>query len=232
MTDTQENKTPIRVLIVEDDVPTRIGLRAIFSSEPDMLVVGESADGDDAVRQSDLLAPDVVLMDIQLGERDGIAATGRITSRPRPDGSTPRVIVLTTFEIDEYAYRSLEAGASGFLLKRTRAEEIVRAVRVVADGSELPVPVLARRLIERYARARSEPVRHIDLNALTDRESQVLVLIARGMSNSEIATSLGISLDTVKSHIKHVFLKLHVRDRAQAVIAAYEGGLIEPSLGN
>ena len=232
MTDTQETKTPIRVLIVDDDVPTRIGLRAIFSSEPDMVVVGESADGDDAVRQSDRLAPDVVLMDIQLGERDGIAATGRITSRPRPDGTIPRVIVLTTFEIDEYAYRSIEAGASGFLLKRTRAEEIVRAVRVVADGSELPVPVLARRLIERYARARSEPARHIDLDALTDRESQVLVLIARGMSNTEIATSLGISLDTVKSHIKHVFLKLHVRDRAQAVIAAYEGGLIEPSLGN
>src|SRR4051812_29683394 len=188
MTETGATKMPIRVLIVDDDVPTRIGLRAIFSSEPDMLVVGESADGDDAVRQSDRLAPDVVLMDIQLGERDGIAATGRITSRARPDGTTPRVIVLTTFEIDEYAYRSLEAGARGFLLKRARAEEIVRAVRVGADGSELPVPVLARRLSERYARASAQPVRHIDLNALTDPESQIPVLIPRGMSNTEIAT--------------------------------------------
>jgi DNA-binding NarL/FixJ family response regulator len=220
--------SPIRLLIVEDDVPTRIGLRAIFEAEPDIAVVGESSDGEDACRQASVLAPDVVLMDVQLPERDGIEATRRIVSDAPPDGVVPRVIVLTTFALDEYAYRSLEAGASGFLLKRTRAEDIVRAVRVAAMGDALPTPSLTRPLIQKYAETKAAPFHERSVRALTEREVEVLVLIAQGCSNAEISQRLAISLDTVKSHVKHVFTKLGARDRAQAVIAAYESGLVSP----
>lgn len=219
--------TPIRLLIVDDDVPTRIGLRAIFSSESDIQVIGESGDAEDAYRMVEALAPDVVLMDIQLPSSDGIEATKRITAQRGSDSEPPRVIILTTFELNEYVYRSVKAGASGFLLKRAPAEDIVDAVRVAADGSELPMSALARRLFDEFAETLASPsTRAVD--ALTDRESEVLVLIARGMSNQEIAKRLVISLDTVKSHVKHVFNKLAVRDRAQAVISAYESGLVSP----
>jgi DNA-binding NarL/FixJ family response regulator len=221
---------PIRLLIVEDDVPTRIGLRAIFDAEPGIDVVGESADGEDACRQAGELAPDVVLMDVQLPERDGIEATKRIVSEAPPDAHVPRVIVLTTFALDEYAYRSLEAGASGFLLKRTRAEDIIEAVRVAVEGDALPVPALTRPLIQKFAEINAAPFHKRSVRTLTEREVEVLELIAQGLSNAEIAQQLAISLDTVKSHVKHVFTKLEVRDRAQAVIAAYESGLVSPGL--
>ena len=222
--------TPIRLLIVDDDVPTRIGLRAIFSSEWDIDVVGESGDIEDAYRKIEALAPDVVLMDIQLPTSDGIAATERITAQ-RDSREPPRVIVLTTFELNEYVYRSVKAGASGFLLKRAPAEDIVEAVRVAADGSELPMSALARRLFDEFAETLATPSTRGAVDALTEREAEVLVLIARGMSNQEIAKRLVISLDTVKSHVKHVFNKLAVRDRAQAVISAYESGLVSPGAG-
>ncbi len=213
---------PIKVLIVDDDVATRVGLRAIMSAAPDITVVGESGSAEDAYEQVRAATPDVVLMDVQLPGADGIAATERITARVADDG--PRVIVLTTFEIDDYVFRSLRAGASGFLLKRARAEDLTDAVRSVASGNALPAPVLTRRLIERFAVASS--TRHTAVESLTEREREVLLLIAGGRSNQEIASDLGISLDTVKSHVKHIFTKLGVRDRSQAVIAAYESGLV------
>ncbi len=212
---------PIKVLIVDDDVATRVGLRAIMGAAPGIAVVGESGSAEDAYEQIRQTTPDVVLMDVQLPGADGITATERITGR-LTDG--PRVIVLTTFEIDDYVFRSLRAGASGFLLKRARAEDLTDAVRSVASGNALPAPVLTRRLIERYAVASNARGRAVD--TLTDREREVLVLIAGGRSNQEIASDLAISLDTVKSHAKHIFTKLGVRDRSQAVIAAYESGLV------
>jgi DNA-binding NarL/FixJ family response regulator len=214
--------TPIRVLIVDDDVATRVGLRTIIGAAPDITVVGESGSAEDAFEQIPRVAPDVVLMDVQLPGADGIAATERITAAAADEG--PRVIMLTTFEIDDYVFRSLRAGASGFLLKRARAEDLTDAVRSVASGNALPAPTLTRRLIERFAVASTD--RSSAVQALTDREREVLVLIAGGRSNQEIGADLGISPDTVKSHVKHVFTKLAVRDRSQAVIAAYESGLV------
>ena len=214
--------TAIRVLIVDDDVATRVGLRAIMTAAPDITVVGESASAEDAYERIAQAAPDVVLMDVQLPGTDGIRATELITERATDDG--PRVIVLTTFEIDDYVFRSLRAGASGFLLKRAPVQDLTDAVRSVASGNALPAPTLTRRLIERFAVASSARVTAV--GTLTDREREVLVLIAGGRSNQEIAADLGISLDTVKSHVKHVFTKLAVRDRSQAVIAAYESGLV------
>jgi DNA-binding NarL/FixJ family response regulator len=207
---------PIRVLIVDDDVATRVGLRAIMSAAPDITVVGESGSAEDAYEQIY-----IVLMDVQLPGADGIAATERITART---DHGPRVIMLTTFEIDDYVFRSLRAGASGFLLKRARAEDLTDAVRSVASGNALPAPVLTRRLIERFAVGSSG--RATAVKTLTEREREVLLLIAGGRSNQEIASDLAISLDTVKSHAKHIFTKLGVRDRSQAVIAAYESGLV------
>ena len=213
---------PIRVLIVDDDVATRVGLRAIMGAAPDITVVGESGSAEDAYEQIADVGPHVVLMDVQLPGADGITATERITARAGDDG--PRVIMLTTFEIDDYVFRSLRAGASGFLLKRARAEDLTDAVRSVASGNALPAPTLTRRLIERFAVTSS--ARHTAVQSLTDREREVLLLVAGGRSNHEIASDLGISLDTVKSHVKHIFTKLGVRDRSQAVIAAYESGLV------
>jgi DNA-binding NarL/FixJ family response regulator len=226
----QAIRSPIRVLIVEDDVPTRIGLRAIFDAEPGIDVIGESADGEDACRKASELGPDVVLMDVQLPALDGIEATKRIVSEAPRDTHVPRVIVLTTFALDEYAYRSLAAGASGFLLKRTRAEDIIEAVRVAAEGDALPTSSLTRPLIQRFAEIHAAPFYKPSVRALTEREVEVLKLIAQGLSNAQIAEQLAISLDTVKSHVKHVFTKLDVRDRAQAVIIAYESGLVSPGL--
>jgi DNA-binding NarL/FixJ family response regulator len=218
---------PIRVLIVDDDVPTRVGLRTILEADDGIVVVGESADAEDAFHQTQQLQPDVVIMDVQLGgvdRSDGIDATRRIRAEHQDHDDIARVLVITTFELDEYAYRSIQAGASGFLLKRSPAEDIVEAVRAVAQGSALPLPRMTRALIDRYTADR----RTLPTDVLTERESEVLVLIARGLSNDEIGRSLGIRPDTVKSHIKHVFSKLDVRDRAQAVIAAYENGLVAP----
>jgi DNA-binding NarL/FixJ family response regulator len=212
----------IRVLIVDDDVPTRVGLRTILEADHDIVVIDESADANDAYNKVSVLHPDVVLMDVQLQGSDGISATDRILRDLGHGPGAPRVIVLTTFELDEYAYRSLRAGASGFLLKRAPAEDIIDAVRTVAQGTALPFPAMARRLIHEFV----APTRSSAADVLTEREREVLTLIARGLSNREIARALAIRPDTVKSHVKHVFQKLGVRDRAQAVIAAYEGGLV------
>ena len=215
---------PIRVLIVDDDVATRVGLRTIMNAEPDIEVVGEGANAQEAYRLIRHVEPDVVLMDVQLPGTDGITATERIALRsaePRP-----RVIVLTTFEFDDYVFRSLRAGASGFLLKRAPAEDLTEAVRTVASGDVLPAPVLTRRLIERFAASSPEALAAVQ--TLTARECEVLVLIAGGRSNREIAADLSISIETVKSHVKHVFTKLEARDRSQAVIVAYESGLVVP----
>jgi DNA-binding NarL/FixJ family response regulator len=217
-----------RVLIVEDDVATRIGLDTILSAEPDIEVIGHAATGVEACSLADELAPDVVLMDIQLPELDGIEATRRITAG---DDTTarPRVIVVTTYDYEEYVYRSLRAGASGFLLKRTRAEDLVDAVRTVAGGDALPLASTTRRLIADFAsRTSAAGMEWKAVSALTEREAEVLTLVARGLSNDEIAERLTLSTETVKTHVKHVYTKLGTRDRAQAVIAAYESGLVSP----
>jgi DNA-binding NarL/FixJ family response regulator len=217
----------LRVLVAEDDVPTRIGIRTILDAEPDIAVVAEAENGIDACRLAAESAPDVVLMDVQMPQLDGISATRRITEEARHE-ARPRVIVLTTFDYDEYVYGALRAGASGFLLKRTPAEELVDAVRVVANGEALLSPELTRRLIAGFSR-RDESERSTVLDSLTDREREVLLLIARGLSNREIARWLMVSVETVKTHAKRIFMKLGVRDRAQAVVIAYESGLVVPS---
>jgi DNA-binding NarL/FixJ family response regulator len=216
----------IRVLIVDDDVPTRVGLQTILSAEPDIEVVGEASTGLEACDLAAKLRPDIVLMDVQLPDLDGIEATRRITAATDENGEVrTRVVVLTTYDIDEYAYESLRAGASGFLLKRTRAEALVDAVRAVAGGDALSMPRATERLIASVATV--EPERHsAAFESLTDRESEVLVLAARGLSNVEIAEELGVSIQTIKTHLKHVYMKIGARDRVQAVIAAYEHGLV------
>jgi DNA-binding NarL/FixJ family response regulator len=217
----------LRVLVAEDDVPTRIGIRTILDAEPDIAVVAEADNGIDACRLAAEREPDVVLMDVQMPQLDGIGATRRITEEARQD-ARPRVIVLTTFDYDEYVYGALRAGASGFLLKRTPAEELVDAVRVVANGEALLSPELTRRLVAGFSR-RDRGERSTVLDSLTDREREVLLLIARGLSNREIARWLMVSVETVKTHAKRIFMKLGVRDRAQAVVIAYESGLVVPS---
>jgi DNA-binding NarL/FixJ family response regulator len=215
---------PIRVLIVDDDVPTRIGLRAILEPELGLEVAGEAADGQEACALAESLHPDIVLMDVQLPDLDGIEATRRIVSADG-GGVRPRVIVLTTFELDDYVFRSLRAGASGFLLKRTRAEDLVDAVRAVAGGEALPAPELTRRLIAGSVDGASTDVASW---SLTDREAEVLVHVARGLSNQEIADHLHLSTETVRTHVKRMYVKMGVHDRAQAVIAAYENGVVDP----
>lgn len=218
---------PTRVLIVEDDVSTRIGLDTILSAESDIEVVGHAATGLQGCELAAELDPDVVLMDVQLPELDGIEATRRITAASKE--GRPHVIVVTTYDYDEYVYRSLQAGASGFLLKRTRAEDLLDAVRVVAAGEALPLAPSTRQLIERFAAEESRnPGGWSSVSSLTERESEVLTLVARGLSNDEIADQLHLSVETVKTHVKHVYTKLGTRDRAQAVIAAYESGLVSP----
>lgn len=220
----------VRVLVVEDDVPTRIGLRTILNAEPDIAVVGEADNGLEACSLAAAVEPDVVLMDVQMQELDGIEATRRITERRTVDHDAPRVIVLTTFDYDEYVYRALRAGASGFMLKRARAEDLVQAVRIVADGDALLTPELTRRLVAGFAQRSNQPTdATAALDRLTDREREVLTLVARGLSNREIARWLSLSVETVKTHVKRIFVKLGVRDRAQAVVAAYEAGLVVPS---
>ncbi|WP_431917996.1 response regulator transcription factor [Nonomuraea jabiensis] len=210
----------MRIAIVDDDPLVRVGLRAILSSENDWEVIAEADDGHAAVglaRGSD--PPDLILMDIRMPGMDGLEATRRITAR---DGA-PRVLVLTTFEVDEYLFEAMRAGASGFVLKRIPPKELIEAVRVVASGESLLFPASTRRLIERFA-ARSSRL----LPELSQREQDVLRLLARGMSNSEIAGELSVAVETVKSHVAAVLMKLGVRDRTQAVIAAYETGFVVP----
>ena len=215
----------IRVLIADDQELVSTGFRMILSAHEDIEVVGEAADGAAAVELALRLRPDVVLMDIRMPRMDGIEATRRILADPRAGDA--RVVVLTTFDADEYVYEALAAGASGFLLKDGPADELLRAVRVVAAGESLLSPAVTTRVIERFARRgglRPAPA----LEELTPRELEVLRLLARGLSNAEIAERLVIGDATVKTHVARVLLKLDVRDRVQAVVAAYESGVVQP----
>jgi DNA-binding NarL/FixJ family response regulator len=214
----------IRVLLVDDQALVRAGFRMILQAEPEIDVVGEAADGDAAVRAADELAPDVVLMDVRMPVLDGIEATRRIVT----DEASPRVLVLTTFDIDEYVYEALRAGASGFLLKDAPEDQLVAAIQVIATGGSLFAPSVTRRLIEEILDSRQSLVPPPTLAELTPRELEVLRLVARGLSNAEIARTLVVTDHTVKTHIAHLLAKLGLRDRTQAVIAAYESGLIRP----
>jgi DNA-binding NarL/FixJ family response regulator len=215
---------PVRVLIVDDDALMRTGLRGVLANDDDIEVLGEAADGRDAVYRSRLLKPDVVLMDVRMPDLDGIAATRQLLAA-LPD---VRVIILTTFEQNDYIFGALSAGASGFLLKRTPPEELVAAIHTIAAGDSLLSPSVTSRVIERMAKQPApDASRDARLTDLTPREGEVLGLVARGLSNGEIAAALVIEESTVKTHVKRVLAKLGVRDRVQAVIFAYETGLAE-----
>jgi DNA-binding NarL/FixJ family response regulator len=214
----------IRILVVDDQELVRTGFRVVLDAEPDLEVVGEAADGFAAVEAARTAHPDVVLMDIRMPNLDGIEATRRIAG---VDGS-PRVLILTTFDLDDYVYEALRAGASGFLLKDARAEELCSAVRTVAAGEALLSPTITRKLIESYTRRPPPTARPDAVGDLTPRELEVLRLIAKGMSNSDIARELVVGDATVKTHVARIFSKLDLHDRAQAVVLAYESGLVQP----
>jgi DNA-binding NarL/FixJ family response regulator len=218
----------VRVLLVDDQPLLLTGFRLILAAEPDLEVVGEAVDGAVAVRQVQALRPDVVLMDVRMPVMDGIEATRRITALPDP----PKVLVLTTFDLDEYVFGALRAGASGFLLKDVPADDLIEAVRVVHRGEAIVAPRVTRRLLDRFAGALPAPRDAPDATALpqlTEREREVLLLMARGLSNGEIAAELVLSETTVKTHVGNVFSKLGLRDRVQAVVLAYESGLVRPA---
>jgi len=220
----------IRIILVDDEQLVRAGFKLILESEDDLAVVAEAGDGAAAVELVERLDPDVVLMDIQMPVMDGLEATRRIVALGREDSS--RVLILTTFDLDEYVYEALRAGASGFLLKRTPAADLVAGVRLVAQGDALLAPSVTRRLLATFAqRPSEEKVDAAALADLTDREREVLVLVAHGLSNGEIAKHLFLSEETVKTHVKRIFFKLGLRDRTQAVILAYDTGLVEPRRG-
>jgi DNA-binding NarL/FixJ family response regulator len=214
----------IRVVLVDDQTLVRSGFRMILKDEPGIEVVGEAADGRQAIAAVRELRPDVVLMDIRMPNLDGLEATRRILAEPDP----PRVLVLTTFDLDEYVFATLRAGASGFLLKDAPEEQLTAAIRVAADGGALFSPSVTRKLIERFAGHADPPP---GLAELTEREREVLRLLARGLSNAEIAAQLVVSEHTVKTHVARVLMKLDLRDRTQAVVLAYESGLVRPGAG-
>ena len=215
----------IRVLVVDDQALVRSGFRMILDSQMDIEVVDEAGDGREALAKARAERPDVVLMDIRMPELDGLEATRRLLAG---DGAT-RVLILTTFDADEYVYEAMKAGASGFLLKDVRPEQLAEAVRVVAAGESLLAPAITRRLIEQFVR-RPPPgsEKPPELEQLTEREVDVLMLVARGLSNAELAQSLVLTEATVKTHVTHILTKLNLRDRVQAVVLAYESGLVQP----
>jgi DNA-binding NarL/FixJ family response regulator len=214
----------LRVVLVDDQALVRAGFRMILGAEPDLEVVGEAGDGRAAVEVVAAVQPDVVLMDVRMPEMDGIEATRLITTA----GTAPRVLMLTTFDLDELVYDALRAGASGFLLKEAPPEQLVAGVRTVAAGEQLLAPSVTRRLIERFtAQAPPGPAPAVD--ELTPRELEVLQLVARAMTNAEIAAHLFVSETTVKTHVARILMKLGLRDRVQAVVLAYERGLVQPS---
>ncbi|SDN62769.1 response regulator [Allokutzneria albata] len=214
----------IRVLLADDQTLVRAGFRSILDGEPDITVVGEAADGAAAVRMTRELAPDVVLMDIRMPELDGLEATRRIVAAAEP----AKVIILTTFDLDDYVYGALRSGASGFLVKDTEPTELIHGVRVVARGDALLAPAVTRRLIAEFAARVAKPAPSSRLEALTDREREVMTLVAAGLSNDEIAARLVLSPATAKTHVSRIMTKLAVRDRAQLVVLAYESGMVTP----
>ena len=215
----------IRVVVADDQELVRTGFRVILDSEPDIEVVGEAGDGREAIEAARRHNPDVVLMDIRMPHLDGLEATRRIATDPHEG---PRVLILTTFDLDEYVYEALRSGASGFLLKDGPADELLSAVRVVARGDALLAPPITRRLIAEFSR-RPEPAALPDrLEALTERELDVLRLVARGFSNAEIAEKLYVAETTIRTHVGRILTKLGLRDRVQAVVLAYEIGLVRP----
>jgi DNA-binding NarL/FixJ family response regulator len=215
------------VLIADDQALVRAGFRLILEAETDLEVVGEAADGRAAVAAAQQLKPDVVLMDVRMPDLDGIEATRRLVS----GGSSAKVLMLTTFDMDEYVYESLRVGASGFLLKDVPPEQLVAGIRAVASGEALLAPSVTRRMIEEFVRRPRNAARPAprELDRLTAREREVLVLMARGLSNAELAQKFVLSEATVKTHVAHVLAKLGLRDRVQAVVFAYESGVIQPS---
>lgn len=214
----------IRVLIADDQALVRSGFRLIVETRPDLEVVGEAESGEEAVRRARELEPDVILMDIRMPGLDGIEATKQIVA----SGSPARVLVLTTFDLDEYVYAAIRAGASGFLLKDVRPVDLVDAIRLVANGNALLGPTVTRRLLERFADTGHADTSSAAIASLTEREKEILRLLAGGLSNAELAQQLVLSETTVKTHVSNVLRKLGVRDRVQAVVVAYDAGLVRP----
>jgi len=225
---------PVRILIADDQALVRAGLATLLDSQPGLTVVGQAGTGEEAVHLARKVAPDVVLMDIRMPVLDGLTATRRILSAPPSPGARPiRVVVLTTYDLDEYVYEALRAGASGFLLKHAPPEELLLGVRAAADGGALLSPQVTRRLVAEFAARRPPAALRAppELDRLTPREREVLDLVICGRSNTEIAELLVVSLSTVKTHLAHILDKLGLRDRVQAVVFGYEHGLVEPGAG-
>ncbi|MBC6459376.1 response regulator [Actinomadura sp. HBU206391] len=217
----------IRVVVVDDQALVRVGVRTLLGSEPDIELVGEGADGRTGVARVRAAVPDVVLMDIRMPEMDGLAALREISGDPAL--SAVRVVMLTTFGLDEYVFEALRSGASGFVLKDAEPEELLRAVRVVADGGSLLSPSVTRSVIARFARPGPAAVAHPGVERLTDREREVVGWVATGMSNDEIAAQLVVSSETIRTHVSRAMLKMHARDRAQLVVFAMQSGLGPPA---
>ncbi|WP_406141946.1 response regulator [Streptomyces sp. NBC_01089] len=216
----------IRVLLADDQSLVRAGFQALLGAQPDIEVTGEAADGAEALTLVRELRPDVVLMDIRMPVLDGLAATRKITADPDLDGV--KVVMLTTFELDEYVFEAIRSGASGFLVKDTEPDELLRAVRAVVDGDALLSPGVTRRLIAEFAARSKEPAEAVGLGRLTEREREVMALVGIGLSNEEIARRLVVSALTAKTHVSRAMVKLGARDRAQLVVLAYESGLVRP----
>jgi DNA-binding NarL/FixJ family response regulator len=216
----------IRVLIADDQALVRAGFRALLDAQEDVEVAGEAGDGNEAIRMTRDLTPDVVLMDIRMPGRDGLEATRTITADPELEDV--KVVMLTTFDLDEYVFEAMRIGASGFLVKNTEPAELIRGVRAVASGDALLSPSVTRRLVEEFALRAKEPRADAALDLLTDREREVMSLVAEGLSNDEIAERLVVSPATAKTHVSRTMVKLGARDRAQLVVIAYESGLVRP----
>ncbi|MEU0156522.1 response regulator transcription factor [Micromonospora fulviviridis] len=217
----------VRVVIVDDQALVRAGFRMVLDSQPDLAVVGEAIDGADALRVLDRVEADVVVMDLRMPTMDGVEATRRICARAA--GSRPRVLVLTTFDTEADAFAALRAGASGFLLKNVPPEDLLAAIRVVAEGDSVVAPSITRRLLDRFAgQLGPAPTEDPRLAQLTEREREVLLLVAQGLSNAEIAARVHVAEATVKTHVGRILAKLQLRDRVQAVVLAYESGLVTP----
>jgi DNA-binding NarL/FixJ family response regulator len=216
----------LRVVVADDEALVRGGFSLIINNQEDMETVGEAADGEEAVAVVTRLRPDIALLDIRMPRLDGLEAARRIIAK----GVRTRVVMLTTFDIDEYVFRALEAGASGFLLKDVSPEQLLASIRLVAAGDELLAPAITRRMIKRYARIRARPD-EARLKSLSDREAEVVGLVATGMTNAEVAERLHLSPATVKTHVARILSKLDLRDRVQLVVLAYESGMVVPAAG-